>query len=184
MGGRPKPLIPLAGKPLLQHVIERLSPQVSSLRLSVERHDPALEPFSLSQVPDPALGSNGPLGGLLAALTDLPSAQDWLLLAPCDAPFLPTDLGACLLDAATRQQRAGAVARYHGEAQPTFSLWHRDLLTRLQRAVLHEGMGGFKQFLDVCPLPAVDWPEAEPPPFFNVNTPADLERAENLHAAL
>lgn len=178
MGGRPKPLIPLAGKPLLQHVIDRLSPQVSGVKLSVERHDPALESFGSPQIPDPSIGSNGPLGGLLAALTDLSANNEWLLLAPCDAPFLPADLAVRLLEAAGGHP--GAVVRYRGELQPTFSLWHRDLQPQVQRAVLHEGMGGFKQFLDVHPLPAVDWPASEPSPFFNVNTPEDLERAEEL----
>jgi molybdopterin-guanine dinucleotide biosynthesis protein A len=44
-------------------------------------------------------------------------------------------------------------------------------------------MGGFKEFLAVIPLPAVDWPEAAVPPFFNVNTPDDLRQAEQLVGA-
>ena len=180
MGGRSKALAMLAGRSLLQHVIDRLAPQVAVLMLSVERGDPALEEFGLHQVPDPALGSNGPLGGLLSAIEATPAGCEWLLLVPCDAPFAPLDLAARLFDAAARHGSSGAVARYGGELQPTFSLWHRGVLPALRDAVLHDGMGGFKEFLAVCPLPAADWPESDLPPFFNVNTPDDLLQAERL----
>ena len=81
MGGTSKALAMLAGRPLLQHVIDRLAPQVAVLVLSVERGDPALAEFGLRQVPDPALGSNGPLGGLLSVLEAMPAGCDWLLLS-------------------------------------------------------------------------------------------------------
>jgi molybdopterin-guanine dinucleotide biosynthesis protein A len=180
MGGQRKSLIPLAGKSLLAHVIARLRPQVRTLLLSVETHDHELDAFELPQLPDPAAGSNGPLGGLLSALEAVAGEGDWLLLAPCDAPFLPPDLGARLLRGALDAGALGAVARYLGELQPTFSLWHRELLPALRRAVLKDRLGGFKQFLSRQPLPAVDWPGAEVPPFFNVNTPQDLARASAL----
>lgn len=180
MGGTSKALLPLAGKPLLGHVIERLAPQVEALSLSVERHDTALEIFGLAQIADPVPGGNGPLGGLLASLEELPAERDWLLLAPCDAPILPRDLGVRLLQAAREHRSPGAVARYQGELQPTFSLWHRDLLPLLHRAVRGQRLGGFKQFLSLHPLPAVDWAATEPTPFFNVNTPEELRQAESL----
>lgn len=180
MGGAPKALVPLAGKPLLAHVIARLRPQAGTLSLSVEMHDPALDAFGLRQLPDPAAGSKGPLGGLLSALEAVAAESDWLLLAPCDAPFLPSDLGARLSRGALDAGSAGAVAGYGGELQPTCSLWHRELLPELRRAVLEDGLGGFKQFLSRHPLPAVAWPDAEVPPFFNVNTPGDLARASVL----
>ncbi|MEJ8567342.1 molybdenum cofactor guanylyltransferase MobA [Elongatibacter sediminis] len=180
MGGCGKALLSLSGKPLLGHVIERLAPQVDGLVLSVECRDENLERFGLEQVPDPNPGGGGPLGGLLAALSCLPEGSDWLLLAPCDAPFLPPDLGSRLLRSAVEQSRPGALARYQGELQPTFSLWHRSLEPEIRRAVVERGLGGFKQFLDLVPLPAVDWPESDPPPFFNINTPEALERAEAL----
>ncbi len=180
MGGGRKALAPLGGRTLLDHVLERIEPQVRSLLLSVETPDPALKRFGRTQVPDPGAGGNGPLGGLLAALEVLPAGLEWLLLAPCDAPFLPRDLGVILLQAARERGQPGAVARYAGELQPTFSLWNRSLLPAVRQAVLQDGLGGFKSFLDRTALPVVDWTEAAVSPFFNVNTPEELQHAEAL----
>ncbi len=183
MDGGSKALLPLAGAPLLSHVLERFSPQVDELFLSVERTSPAWDAFGLSQVPDPAPGSNGPLGGLLACLRRLPQdgRLEWLLLAPCDAPFLPLDLGARLLTRAVEAGSPGALVRWEGQAQPTFSLWHRDLLSELEGAVVDERLAGFRQFLQGRPLAELDWPAGDAlPPFFNINDREALAAAERL----
>lgn len=179
-GGGQKALLPLGGKPLLQHVIDRVQHQVWSLVLSVERETAVLEPFGLPQVADPQPGHNGPLGGLLAALMRLEGRAGWLLLVPCDAPFLPLDLAERLLQHAWTAQRPGAVVRYAGELQPTFSLWQNELLGPLETAVRVEGMRGFKEFFGRHPLAELDWPETEGRPFYNINDQASLERAERL----
>ncbi len=180
MAGQSKALLDLNGSPLLQQVIQRMRPQVSSLLLSVERENAQLRTFGLPQVADIRPGSQGPLGGLLAAMEALPPGSDCLLLAPCDAPFLPLDLGQRLAQGLALHDRAGCMARYENELQPTFSLWHRRLLPELRCAVLDDGLAGFKQFLDRVCLAILDWEPAEVSPFFNINTPADLARARLL----
>jgi molybdenum cofactor guanylyltransferase len=179
MGGKNKALLPLAGKPLLRHVIDRLGPQLDVLYLGVEQASDAMAVFGLPQLEDPGPDA-GPLAGLLTALQKSASANEWLLLAPCDAPFLPRDLAARLLDCALTSGHAGAVVRYAAEIQPTFSIWNRCLLPRLEQAVERENMSGFKQFLRVSDLAVLDWPESNPPPFFNVNDPDALRLAGDL----
>ena len=149
--------------------------------LSVERIGPEYHDFGLTQVPDPEPGHGGPLGGLLAALRTLQRRrEEWLLLVPCDAPFLPLDLGRRLRDRAQAAGRPGAVVRCAGQVQPTFSLWKRTLLPVLEEAVTTRGMAGFKQFLDHHPLGVLDWPDDEASYFFNINDPAALARAARL----
>jgi molybdopterin-guanine dinucleotide biosynthesis protein A len=181
MGGRDKALMPLGGRPLLRHVVERMLPQVSELGLSVERRTAAYEPFGLVQFPDPAPGHRGPLGGLLAALRCFAARHEWVVLAPCDAPFLPADLAAALRHSAVAAGASCAVVRYRGELQPTFSIWHRRLLPRLERAVVRDGLAGFKQWLPDLEAAECDWPEpaesAAPPPFMNVNDYGGLDAA-------
>ena len=156
---------------------------MSSLVLSVEVENPGYFRFSLAQVADPRKGSCGPLGGLLAAMEALPPESDRLLLAPCDAPFLPRNLGECLQRQLESSGLAASVVSYQGELQPTFSLWRRCLVPGLRTAVIEHGLGGFKQFLDRVDVAVLEWPVAEVSPFLNINTPEDLARARSLLAS-
>jgi molybdopterin-guanine dinucleotide biosynthesis protein A len=181
MGGRDKALEMLAGAPLLGHVIGRIRRQVSDLALSVERPAPRLAVFGLPQLVDPVPGHRGPLSGLLSGLRHFSERYPWVLLAPCDAPFLPTNLGSKLLAGALEKRLPGAVAVYRGEWQPTFSIWHRSLLPEVEQAVEHSGLGGFKQLMRTVKVAGCSWRAAEgssnPPPFLNVNDPETLEEA-------
>jgi len=179
MGGVNKALVPLSGRPLLQHVIDRVRPQVCDLYLSVERPTETLAGFGLALVTDPKPDA-GPLAGLLTVMQETASAHEWLLLAPCDAPFIPRDLAPRLLESARQSGTPGAIVRYLSEPQPTFSIWNRSLLPRLERAVADEKMAGFKQFLGVLELAVLDWPVSEPSPFFNINDQDTLRKARCL----
>ena len=180
MAGKNKALLELAGKPLLRHVTQRLQPQCSKIYLSVEAPGEVWEEFGLPQIADLQSGSNGPLGGVLAALQYLQDQSEWLMLVPCDAPFLPLDLAVLLLESATEKQCATALVSYQGHWQPTFSLWHREVLPDLRRAVLQLGHKGLKEFLQTQSPAVLAWEEQQPSPFFNINHPSDLAEAAHL----
>jgi len=180
MGGVIKAQQILGEQSLIQHVIDRMKPQVERLVLSVEVMTTEFAPYGLQQLADPEPGSNGPLGGLLSALSILDERHDWLLLAPCDAPFLPLDLGQKLKRQAVEMEAPGCIVRYQSEVQPTFSIWNRSLLPVLRSAVLEQGMGGFKQFLRVHDLAVLDWDESDISPFFNINDPGALAEAKRM----
>lgn len=179
MTGLNKAVLPLAGKALLQHVIDRVAPQVAELYLSVERPSSELASFGLPQVPDPEPDA-GPLAGLLTALQRAGPTHEWLLLAPCDAPFIPLDLADRLQQCALSSGHPGAIVRYLSEDQPTFSIWNRSLLPRLERAVLENKVAGFKQFMQSNRLAVLDWPETDSTPFFNINDHHALQLAHKL----
>lgn len=181
MGGVAKAFLDLSGTPLLQHVINRVRPQVAELFLSVEIESADFTAFGLRQVADPNPGSQGPLGGLLGAMEAVANeGREWLLLAPCDAPFLPLDLAARLKDRAAASRRPGAVVSLQGELQPTFSLWHCSLLPKINAAVREQGMAGFKQYLRHDPLATLEWPADDKPDFLNINDPATLDAARRI----
>jgi len=177
--GRDKRLVTLGDRCLLDRVVERFAPQVGHLVLSVERVSLQLAGFGLPQVTDPLPGHRGPLGGLLAALEHFNNPQGWLVVVPCDAPFLPPDLVTRLWHCARCSDAPAAVVTERGEWQPTFSIWHGSLLPSVQRAV-GIGEGGCRRLLQQAGAVACDWPEAAraPSPFFNVNDAAALARAE------
>jgi molybdopterin-guanine dinucleotide biosynthesis protein A len=157
--------------------------QVSALALAVEQPSPALAALDLPLLQDPRRGHCGPLGGLLSALRYFGEACPWLLVAPCDSPFLPEALGSKLLACADAEGSRAACIILDGVPQPQHSLWHRDLLPLVERAVLDQGEGGLKAVLGASGFAGFDWPGElaadEPPPFFNVNDRRALARAEH-----
>jgi molybdopterin-guanine dinucleotide biosynthesis protein A len=178
MGGCDKAFAALAGKPLLARVIERVQPQAQALALCVATASRDIEAFGLQQLTDPAPGHQGPLGGLLSALRHFSTSHHWLFLAPCDAPFLPLNLAVMLRECATIAGAPCAAVVYEDELQPTFSIWHSEVLQTLERAVGQADLAGFKQFMGLIKTAELNWPTAEPPPFFNVNDRAALEQAD------
>lgn len=180
--GNDKALALLDGAPLTAHVLKRLQPQVSSLFLSAQSESTGLQDLGVELIPDAVKRHRGPLAGLYSALQHVADQDlaEWLLLSPCDAPFLPPDLAVRLLQGAAEQDRPVSAARYGGIVQPTFSLWHDSVLPELREAVLDAGHGGLMTMLDRLPHATVDWPEGTVSPFFNVNTPADLAQASRL----
>jgi len=185
MGGLSKALFPLNDEALLTHVIRRLQPQLGTLLLSTEGPDSELESFGLPLVPDLLPRYRGPLTGLCSALHYLAENDEnnGLVLCPCDAPFIPPDLVKRLVNAAEGSPKPVVVASYEGYLQPTFSLWQSHHLPVIHDAVVKRGDGGLKFMLRSLPHVIVEWVSAEPPPFYNVNTPQELQAAEEWLAS-
>lgn len=93
MEGLDKPLQLVSGMPLVQHVRQRLVPQVGAVIVSANRHLPDYAAWGDVVVPDgePDLG---PLGGLLAALDHV--TTPYLFCCPGDAPLMSRSLVAML----------------------------------------------------------------------------------------
>lgn len=179
MGVDRKALLELKGRPLLEHVIERLSPQLDPLMLSCESQTDEFDSFGLPVVPDLLPRHRGPLTGLYSALQVLADkGQDnGLVLCPCDAPFIPDDLVQVLIGADRGDSPPVVVVSYQGVLQPTFSLWHNHHLPFIREAVVKRGRGGLKHMLSLLPHTVVEWASTEPSPFFNINTPEEFETA-------
>jgi molybdopterin-guanine dinucleotide biosynthesis protein A len=180
LGPGSKALAPLAGKPLISHVLERMAGQANPVLISVQDGDSGLEALGRALVQDIARRHRGPLTGLASAMQRLDAGIDWLLMCPCDAPFLPVDLAERLQSAAAAERRPVAVAHYGGELQPAFSLWNRAVFGDVHRAVMEKGRGGLKRMLRELPHAVAEWETRDVSPFFNVNTPEDLARARQL----
>lgn len=120
MGSVDKGLQLLQGRPLIQHVIERLRPQVDCVLINANQNLERYAEFGCAVVPDRVGGFAGPLAGLDAGLhaTEAPL----IVTVPCDSPFLPFDLVARLAAARDAAEADVAVARTGEQPHPVFAL--------------------------------------------------------------
>lgn len=175
MGGGDKGLLPVHGRPMLAHVIERLSPQVARLALNANGDPARLAAFALPVLADPMPGFPGPLAGVLAAM-DWAAAQGFAQVATAatDTPFLPRNLVARLAAAGPLAIAASPDAEGALRSHPTAALWPTALRERL-RADLAAGERRLGRWAAAQGAATVRFDET-PDPFVNVNTPDDLSR--------
>ncbi len=194
MGGGDKGLLEIGGAPLLQRVIDRIEPQVGGLALNANGEAARFARYRLPVLPDTIAGFPGPLAGVLAGL-DWAAEQgaDSIVTVAADTPFFPCDLVPRLLLAAEEAPHLLALActpRSGDEAlksgggkkinrHPTFGLWPVSLRNDL-RAALEGGLRKVVLWTDQHGAGEALFPAEPFDPFFNVNTPEDLARAEAL----
>ena len=192
MGGGDKGLRLLAGRSILERVIERARPQVGPLVLNANGDPARFETFGLPVAADVVEGFAGPLAGILTGLDWVSrNAPDcaWLASFACDAPFLPRDLVRRMLDAVSKQGAELTCAASQGRAHPVFDLWPLALKDDLARFLGEEGGRKVDIWTGRYRLATVDFEavatDAGPlDPFFNANRPEDLAAAERFAAAL
>jgi molybdopterin-guanine dinucleotide biosynthesis protein A len=127
MGGRDKGLVEYQGKPLVDHVIQRLVPQVDELLISANRNLDEYGQRGYRIVVDTLPGFQGPLAGLLAGLQA--ASHEWVLTVPCDMPQLPEDLAVRLM--AARHGYSIVVAEDGSRLHPAVMLIHKRLADKL-----------------------------------------------------
>ncbi|MFQ3324147.1 MAG: molybdopterin-guanine dinucleotide biosynthesis protein A [Pseudomonadales bacterium] len=105
MGGVDKGLMEWRNKPLIQHVIERLAPQVDEIIISCNRNIEQYQAFGYTCIKDSSTDFLGPLAGIASCVTA--AKHDLILLCPCDTPLIPENLLARLNE---RRQSSAASA--------------------------------------------------------------------------
>ena len=183
MGGGDKGLLDLGGKPMLAHVIDRLAPQVGRMIINANGEPRRFAAWSLPVVPDTVGGFAGPLAGVLAGMrwshAHAPEAP-FIVTAAGDAPLLPRDLARRLLAALEPGKADIALAQSLGELHPVIGLWPVALADDLE-AQLVAGVRKVLHFTRRHGTVAVSFAPVrlrglDIDPFFNANTPAELER--------
>lgn len=172
MGGQDKGWVQFHGRPLVEHVLERLQPQVGRVMISANRSIERYRALATEVIPDDAGAEAfaGPLAGIAAALARLRGPA--LLVVPCDAPHLPDDLAARLTQAIG--DAPAAVAAVDGRLEPLFCLLTRATAERAA-AAFAAGERSVATWLRALPCCTVPFDDASA--FANLNDAADLARA-------
>lgn len=181
MGVTTKMAQPLAGKPLLRHIVDRLSPQVERIVLNTHPDPVRWAEYRIDIVSDRLPGHQGPLAGLLSVMewarTQIP-AYAWIAAVPSDTPFLPADLVDRLSAGFELYPDAEAiVARSGRHRHPVIGLFPTSLAEDL-KDFLDSGDRKSGLWIDRIAAPALSFPIDPVDPFFNINTMEDLAEAE------
>jgi len=183
MGGADKPMQRIGGRSLLQRVVERLSPQCDRLILNANGDPSRFAAFGLPVVADGVADYPGPLAGILAALEWTAANRpdiSWVVSVAADCPFLPRDLVSGLHRARAAENAELAVAASGGQTHPVTGLWNVGFRQALRQALVVEDIRKISRWTARHRLATATWPTEPIDPFFNVNTPEDIARAETL----
>jgi molybdopterin-guanine dinucleotide biosynthesis protein A len=183
MGGGDKALIEIGGRAILDRVIETITPQCDRIILNANGDSSRFARFGLPVVPDDIPDFAGPLAGILAGLdwaaTNRPDIE-WIASVPGDCPFLPTDLVGRLHTARIDAGTPLACAKSGEWRHPVAGLWPVALRADLRRALVDEDLHKIEVWTARHGIAIAEWPDQPVDPFFNVNTPEDRARADDI----
>ena len=187
VGDADKGLLPLCGRPLVEHVLERLRHQCGRMLIVANRNIDTYAGLAPA-IHDEIVGHAGPLAGLAAAFAFLQANRhalpDWLLTVPVDCPDPPGDLARRLLEALSANDDAVcALACIAGKREPLFAMyrvgstpeaWHASAQLALR------DHGSPTRWLAARGALAVDFDDVRDA-FHNLNTPEDFRDYERTH---
>ena len=183
MGRRDKAMLPLHGQPLLQHIVQRLAPQVGPLAINVNTPTEDYTALAMPLWPDDLPGHCGPLAGLQSALRR--ATTPYVLSVPCDTPLLPPDLATSLaagllahdadLAIAVTEEPDDASGELVRRRHPVFCLVKKSALPQLD-AYLAAGERKVGAWPGPLRVAEVLFPDSRA--FRNINTPEQLAALE------
>lgn len=179
MGGTDKGLVELAGRPMIEYVLDLLQPQVQAILINANRNLDRYRQYGHPVIPDRDGDYSGPLAGMASAMGA--AHTRYILTAPCDSPLLPGDLAARLL-AALREGSAELAVAHDGERlQPVFALIDVSLRPSLEQALANDERK-IDRWYGQHVMAVADFSDRKDA-FRNVNTPQELDHlAERLAA--
>lgn len=173
--GQDKGLIPYKGSTLAEHAIARLTPQVKTILLSVNRNLDYYNNLNTICIEDNFSDYPGPLAGIHTALKKMQT--EWLVTIACDTPCFPLDYVEKLTAALVGNESLVAVVRNENRLQNVFMLVHKNLLASLD-GFLKNGERKAQIWIEQNNPGIVDFTQQYA--FYNINTPEDLANIEAL----
>jgi len=161
-----KGLLILDDKPLIEHILGCIKPQVDDIVISANRNIEAYERYVPRVMPDLYDDFQGPLTGIA---TCLPECQhEWILVIPCDMPKLPGNL----VEKLNETDSGKLIVAKAGDHRQLVFLMHRSLKHNLDDYLQH----GHQQAMAWIALqqPEVVTFESKAGEFININKPEEL----------
>ncbi len=185
--GRDKGLVILSGKPLVVHVINRVSKVVdeSIVVVSSENQKKDFE-MVLEKNIITVIDKTKSQSPLVGAMTGFENAQGtYSLLLPCDTPFVVAKIVHFLFNKCTN--RNAVIPRWpSGYIEPLQAVYRTESALTEAKTALTQGKMNMRSMIDNLPrvryISTMVLEHIEPKllTFFNINTPNDLKKAESL----
>jgi molybdopterin-guanine dinucleotide biosynthesis protein A len=185
--GRDKGLVVLADKPLVLHVIDRVSKVVDEVLVVVSSEDQKNKfETILGEKANLIIDKNDSQTPLVGAITGFENAKDeYSLLLPCDTPLISIQIVQFLLDMCVN--RSAVIPRWpSGYIEPLQAVYHTKSTLTAAKTALAQGNLNMRSMIDnlrgVRYVSTMVLEQLEPDllTFFNVNTPQDLKKAESV----
>ena len=131
--GQDKGLVELNHKPMVQHIIERLKPQIDTIIINANRNHTRYAAYGYPVISDELSDFQGPLAGVASAMQS--AKTSYILTLACDAPLLPHDYVARMLkilNASNHHDKTIVIAHDGKTLQTVHALIPVALLSNLQ----------------------------------------------------
>jgi molybdopterin-guanine dinucleotide biosynthesis protein A len=179
--GEDKALKPFLGRPLIQRVIERLSPIADEMIVTTNRPDD-YRFLSLRLIPDLKPG-RGALGGLYTAISS--ASQPLVAVIACDMPFASPTLLEAASRIMVREEADVVIAKSEEGYEPLHAVYRRETcLPAIEAAIDADQWKVVSWFpqVKVRMLTSDELKQYDPDhlAFWNVNTPDEFTQAEKL----
>jgi molybdenum cofactor guanylyltransferase len=179
MGGADKGLVDLNGRCLIDHLLTAIEPQVGAVMINANRNIERYRAFGKPVFEDAMSDYQGPLAGFSQAFARIDTP--YLLTLPCDAPLLPDNFVARMVEALESRQ-ADIAAAHDGERLHSIHALMKATLAEDLEAYLAAGDRKIELWYRRHRLALVDFSDC-PAAFRNINTSQERDRLQRQESS-
>lgn len=178
LGGQDKGLVHYKNKPLIEHIIESIQPQVATILINANRNQETYMGYGFPVINDELSDYQGPLAGFATAMKTVNTSH--IITLPCDGPLFPENLVSRMLDALENASIASLdtiIVAHNGERlQPVYALIPIMLIDSLEH-FLKEGSRKVDLWYAKHTIKIADFSDT-PNVFDNINTEDQRKKME------
>lgn len=175
--GHDKGLLIFKQRPLIEHLIEAITPQVTQLLINANRNQKTYESYNYPVINDAMSDYQGPLAGFSVAMSKVNTSH--IITLPCDGPFIASVYVSRMCDALNQQGVELAVAHDGMRLQPVHALIPVSLKPSLDK-YLESGERKIDHWYAHHHFSKVDFSDI-PEMFQNINTAEQLIKLEAIN---
>ena len=179
--GSDKSKMKIQNHTLIELVIEKAKKQLCTLAINSNKPNDLVDnKYNLEIFEDSIKGNLGPLAGILSGMEwarEKDKQCKWVVFFPVDSPFFPDNLVEKFFEGLVNEKIV--VAKSGERIHPVFSMWNIELIDLLRQS-LKNNERKIDNFTKKLNSRLVKFPIISYDPFFNVNYPSDLIKANKI----